>query len=885
MDKSTRTRMANPSNARAWLEQARAELAGPAKDRPKRNGSYSGKKSNLNLALFFILGLIALQAIILLAAFIFISSTQLQPDNPDVVAALAVPPDVERHAVLSEPPPPATPTPQPQSIFEQYNLNIPDLKPEPAPVAQAPAPIHTSALKFRGVEITQGIQVFQEPENPRCRLDANHPDYVLCNNSMPMVAGRHTLVRVYLACNEYCPPTETVVRLRLLKDGQEQAGFTRQLSAETLQQISNLTMPELRLRLDNSVNFEFFPPPSWLTGQVDFELEAVTGTETPAILSLTKNFAVRRPLRIAYLPIEYQGLRPPDPVDVDYWLLRLYPVPAVEYYRLPMPDVVWNGNVNKSDVLRKLLYTYWFYAQYSPAESRPDQLFGWLPKELYNGGVSDPFWCPNCAGPHSSRVAFGGLRPEQDIGGPRILVHEIAHNLGAQHAWSPTNREDNRCFKAEGANIQVDPEWPYAQTPHIQEFGIDLYSNPPVIYPPSIYDMMAYCTQPWISPHTYHKIFNSPFLQPDAAESLSVTNFEPQADAGEGGALLVSGVVYPNGTVSRPEVIRLGGDEFSSAAGGFTPPLEFTPPPGDDYCLDVQAADNTMLAQHCFDAGFVDLETGLPTEPSPFFFTLPNVNADDVDKVIISKNRVAVVIVTPSNNPPEVTVTFPNGGEALSGRQTFTWDAYDADGDSLLYDVLYSPDGGQSWLPLAVRLAEPDYTFYTSQVLPSDNALIRVIANDGFHATIDESDAAFVIQPPPENSISLIGPTTVEPGQIFEVDVVANRVANPGLFGIQFELSFDPGSIQAEGIRAHPALASVVDDTIQNDTGQISFVASRQGRVSNLTGQITLATLTFTAGQREEQVNLDLYNLAAGARGGLPVSISDIRGLSLRIAQ
>jgi hypothetical protein len=735
------------------------------------------------------------------------------------------------------------------------------------------------------MEITQGIQVFQEPENPRCNPNSDHPHFVFCNNSMPMVAGRHTLVRVYLSCNQACPTGETLVRLRLLKDGQEQTSFTRQVSAATLQRVTHLTMYQLRFSLDNSANFEFFPPPAWLSGQLTFEVETIAQEEaekSPAQLSLTKEFAVRKPLRVAYLPIEYQGLRPPDPVDAAYWLQRMYPVPAVEYYRLPIPDLTWEGEVSKGEILRKLLYAYWLYALYQPDEARPDQLFGWLPQELYNGGASDPFWCPGCAGPHSSRVAFGGLRPEQDIGGPRILVHEIAHNLGAQHAWSPTAQEDAACFKVEGANIQVDPDWPYATTPYIQEFGIDLYSNPPTIYPPTYYDMMAYCAQPWISPHTYRKIFTSPFLQPDGAPVQALSNFQPQIENTGAGTLLVSGVVYPDGSVTRPEIIRLEGDAFAGAAG-FEPPAAFTPPPGDDYCLEIQAKDGAVLSQHCFEVGFMDLENSLAVDSSPFFFTLPNIKPDEVGRVTIRKHQAAIVTVTPSNNPPEVTLHFPNGGETLNGRQTISWDAHDPDGDTLRYDLLYSPDAGQRWLPLAIQLTEPNYSFETSQMPASNQMLIRVVANDGFLTTTDESDGLFAIQTPAANSISLLGPSSVEPGQTFEVAVVAHQVSDPGLFGVQFKLNFDPQMAQVNHIRANPALDLVIDETIQNEGGYASFVASRRGQVANLTGEVTLATLTVTAAHREGQFTLELSDLIAGARGGLPLNISELRGLSIRV--
>jgi hypothetical protein len=855
-------------------------------------------KDGLHEGHFIIGGLVLLLIVVVLVTSISYFSTerasfseQEASPNQDTVAALDVPPAlIETQPTLPIPPmvPDNPPLVVPYPTATPTVLPTPPLKPSPkpppkpteTPLLPTPRPPEPAALRIRGLEITQGIQVFNEPEHARCQPDPNHPDYIFCNNSMPLVAGRHTLARLYLACTGNCPATETTIQLRLLKAGQEQANLTRQLSAETLLRANNLPLDELRLSLDNSINFEFFPPPEWLAGQVTFEASAGSTGEAPVTATLTKDFAVRKTLRVAYVPIQYQGLLPPEPSDIDHWLLRMYPVPAVEYYRLPVPDLVWEGELSKSEVLRKLLYVYWLYAQNNPPEAWPDQLFGWLPMEIFNGGISDPYWCPECVGPHSSRVAFGGLRPEQDIGGPRILVHEIAHNLGAQHAWSPTKQEDTYCFKAEGVDIQVDPAWPYAQTPHTQEFGIDLYSHPPLVYPRSFYDMMAYCTQPWISPYTYDKIFDSPFLQSDPTIPLPLADFRPQVEAAGDGALLVSGIVYPNGTVSQPEVIRLEGDTSSA----FTPPVEFTPPPGEDYCLNVYGQDDAILTQHCFDVGFLDMETG-ETEPSSYFFTLPDTDAQDVAKVSISKNELALVIVTPSNTAPEVNVIFPDGRETLSGQQTIIWEATDADGDPLTYDLLYSPDNGQTWSPLAVRVKQSTYTFYAEQLSPTHDALIRVIANDGFHTTIDESDSPFTIGAPLENSLSLRGPANVNPGQTFDVAVVANRVTEPGLFGIQYKLNFDPRLLQVDSLRLHPDLDLVVDETIDNQAGQVSIIASRRGRVDNLTGDITLATFTFTARQIEDQAEIYLSEVGAGARGGVRLDISEVQGLSVRVAQ
>jgi hypothetical protein len=577
----------------------------------------------------------------------------------------------------------------------------------------------------------------------------------------------------------------------------------------------------------------------------------------------------------------------------------MYPIPGVEYYRLPVPDLTWEGELNKGEILRQLMHTYWLYTQSQPAEAWPDQLFGWLPPESYNGGASDPAWCPNCAGPHSSRVAFGGLRPEQDIGGPRVLVHEIAHNLGAQHAWSPTQSQDAACFKTEGADIWVDPAWPYLQTPHIQEVGIDLYSNPPVIYPPSAYDMMAYCAQPWISPYTYRTIFNSPLLQPNTTAPLPLTNVEPPVQSNPSGVLLVSAMIGPDGSVSQPEVLRLEGSSYTHATG-------LNPPPGEDYCLDVQASDNTTLAHHCFDVGFTDVETGLPTtESSPFFFTLTGIDPQAAAKITITKNNASLLTVTSSNHAPSVRVISPNGGEILAGPQVITWQADDADGDTLSYDVLMSADGGHSWLPVAVRLGQTSLTVDTHQLPTTHQGLIMVVANDGFNTSLDQSDTPFSIDPTcnvsqkcvalensdtspsppllPPNSLSLSGPMGVQPGHTFEVSVIGNQISEPGLSDLQFKFDFDPTLVRVDNLRLHPDLSLVTEQTIRNDVGQVSLIASNQAQISNLTGDLTLVTFTLTA-QAEGQVDLTLTQVAARTRDGRQSDLPVASNLSLRIS-
>ena len=68
-----------------------------------------------------------------------------------------------------------------------------------------------------------------------------------------------------------------------------------------------------------------------------------------------------------------------------------------------------------------------------------------------------------------------------------------------------------------------------------------------------------------------------------------------------------------------------------------------------------------------------------------------------------------------------------------------------ADEDTLDFYVEYSPDNGQSWQPVAVRRAENSVTLDVEGLAGSQQALVQVGANDGFHTTWSQSAAVFTV--------------------------------------------------------------------------------------------------------------------------------------------
>lgn len=103
--------------------------------------------------------------------------------------------------------------------------------------------------------------------------------------------------------------------------------------------------------------------------------------------------------------------------------------------------------------------------------------------------------------------------------------------------------------------------------------------------------------------------------------------------------------------------------------------------------------------------------------------------------------------VIQENDPPDVQVTYPNGGENLMVGQDvdITWLASDPSGvesDS----IYYSTDNGGSWIPVASQTGNPQVYTWTVPNTPSTNCLVQIVAFDHWgNRGSDNSDAVFAI--------------------------------------------------------------------------------------------------------------------------------------------
>ena len=255
-------------------------------------------------------------------------------------------------------------------------------------------------------------------------------------------------------------------------------------------------------------------------------------------------------------------------------------------------------------------------------------------------------------------------------------------------------------------------------------------------------DFIGDCYKPWVSPETYTKLFDTELKRKLPAQKSNSNSMSSLPTLGSPPGkrqsqpaeyLIMSGAAGRNGSGPRLDpVYRLQ----SSIA-----PLPL--PDVGEWCLEL-AGDGGLLSSHCIDE---DLDGGEFVAKVPYLA--------GTRQISLTQNGQEVVARAASANAPSLQITSPTAGANLdaSASLTIAWMASDADGDGLVFTVLQSADGGESWLPLTLDSTDAQFTFDGAQIQGGDDVFFRVLASDGFHT-----------------SEQVVGPVTVTQRPALQVD-------------------------------------------------------------------------------------------------------------------
>jgi hypothetical protein len=565
-----------------------------------------------------------------------------------------------------------------------------------APIGPAPIPIPIPFgpvdLSVDRIEVTQSQQFLGNSTS--------------ADNSLPAVDRRTTTVRVYVKRTggfPFSPVTGIQGRLRVFNGATLLYDMLSDNGPVSAGGLVIFPGTPARENAAATLNFTFLPGSSGLalfgrnltfTATVDPFNTISEGNEANNELSLTKLFECRSAPTFVGVPINYQASTEPDATTLglpdpnltaqgvgDAFLWGAYPFPdyvagASAPYRLfNGPALTWTSDIETSDItLLNDLDT--MRVGMSPV---PDHIYGWFRNNPFSGN-GEAF-----IGGHA---AFGNTDP---LRFPRTFAHEIGHNFGFSH------------FRAEtGLTITS-----------IDETGWDTLDRVAlgVLKSKTLQDIMVpglLTHEAWVHPRTYQDVHDG------ATRACFVFPHFP--------IKLLTVALIPGPTPGDPWQVRPG-FEVSSIA---TAPEPTKQGRGQLRILDQNGGTLYQTGFEVAAPGDARQEGGARGAS----LTVPALAG--AAAIEVSYDGKVRQVVKRSPNAPRVAIA---GAQVAGDALTLSWKAEDPDGDRLEALVRYSPDGGQTYIPLAVRPRGTALRLSLEGLPASAKGSLEVRVSDGFNTS------------------------------------------------------------------------------------------------------------------------------------------------------
>lgn len=556
-------------------------------------------------------------------------------------------------------------------------------------------------------------------------------------NSIKLIAERSTAVRVTLGMSGTTCPTSVTGELHVFVNGTE---ITPAAGITPINPLISLSTSPLRANENDTLNFELLAPTGiGASSNVDFRVDIVaiptdsdTTNNSGSVNNLTFHSRTSPTLYFTRLRYPPAGLSAPDLADVqagtgDSFVQGIYPVndgdPNV--YReglFPVlsfsTDAGTAGVIDGSDVndllsflesCRQLIVALGLGANNSTF------LYGWVRDNPINGNG----WATV-----GGRVAFGNT---QHIRHQRTYAHELGHNFGLRH----NSRKINEVGWDVGARLDGNPA---------------TNNTTGRVKPTTLNDIMRggqLTDSAWVDTTTYNFFLNHSVLGgtlPDAAPDTSQV-VGPGLGGGEGPVIL-PGIQQPT-----PRVLVVQGVfDPQGATLRLAPTFRYPwssqptdPPLGSTFAVEVVDDEGNLIIVPFSALVADDSEKGPDTVTGPFSVMVavsPDVEVASL-RITDADGRQTFGSLDRSQ-PPLIEIFAPKEGQSLGKETEVAWEVSDPDTDrsDMLFQVAYSPDNGNTFVPIAVDVAgtENGIVFDATQVQRSDDTgLIRVFVSDGLN--------------------------------------------------------------------------------------------------------------------------------------------------------
>jgi hypothetical protein len=612
-------------------------------------------------------------------------------------------------------------------------------------------------------EVTNvGTTYCNDTQNP-LQLDAMEVTQAVqdLNESVPLIAGKATIVRLYLSC--YSSPGVTVRGQISVRRAPSAPPVTiPSLNTVVLDPAQAGNIPVKRNDATRSLNFPL-PYPSTGVGQLSISINSITNVVTgiPMVVGCERRptvwFHASPPLRVRVIGFRYSQGSPPvtyTPSSLDFqglisWLGRAYPVGQVLSSQAVV-DATASPPFGCGDINAQLA-----------AIRALDVAGGTDQRTHYYGLVSDGgFFMRGCAGvpvsaPDPSSVGSGPTGPGtwgwdfDGTYGDWYGGHELGHTYGRLHPGFCGETQDdlNNYPFPNGQLASSDPSFAgFDMGDPVLGFAMAALTGT------QWHDVMTYCNFQWLSAYTYQGVRRR-LLAEDALGAGSGAGSSPGPGSGGG--------MSPGPSSGRPDERfpqQAATPLRDAAAAGprenlvsvvatvnltrnqgqirFVNPVPKGRPSGleedSPVVVRVEGVEGGVLHEH---AVRVKLDSELAPEDDRTGLVDAVIAVDAGAKTIelVVGGRVADAF-TAAGAPPAVraarTVVSDDGtlGVALELDRAME--------ETHTYSIQVSTDQGKTWQTLGVGLKEPSFSLDRSQFRPGQEVQVRVIATNGFESSV-----------------------------------------------------------------------------------------------------------------------------------------------------
>ncbi len=498
------------------------------------------------------------------------------------------------------------------------------------------------------------------------------------NNTVPLVANRPTVVRVYTTVDGATSMPNTTITLTATRNGVALPPVVS--NAQTA-----LDAPS-RSNLNSTFNITL--PASWLSGTVQMTAK-VTG-QSRGSYAQTVTFNTVPTLNVVLVPIKYTHsptgatFAGPTTNHISDWMMRAYPL----------------SNMNVST------HSSYSFTGNLQTSSSWESLLNQMSALKFNDGVADStvyyayidFDCGwfNCSTGGIAGIGWIGYRESVGLdfgavdGTGELAGHEIGHNFGRYHA---------------PCNVTGDVNYPYAGA-SIGEYGLDGIGGTLELLSPSGYvDMMSYCDPVWVSDYTYKALYT------DQVNNGAFV-WAPQEES-----LLISGSVADDGDVSLNPVYML--------------PQTAVSPQNGSYQVELLDAAGNVISTHLVDL-MVAEEEGISVRAIRGVVPAPDVPVAEL-RVVELASGTAVANRTLSTASMAVKASLAQRSETA----TVSWGIA-----GVPANVRYTANDGQTWTTVGLNVLGGSLDVDLSSLPGGGNGRFQIILADQGTPTRFEVDLA-----------------------------------------------------------------------------------------------------------------------------------------------